>query len=339
MEACLVAFVQPATFSLTRDTTFRTVASPAKKSGPSILPRARRRSCRHVNPTVCCTRVPSYFNTVWYDESIAPMEMDVAAYHIAPSSSAEHQTDFHYVDKSNGLMAIIDYPVPPDSKPVSGQPPGRDMIDQLARALSENRPLCREMPILDLARILTTTMGDFSVPNSFSGIVIDASTNILRLASVGACGLLLIRDDTIHYRSYPHTASTLIDHVSPLPLSEESNTKSPTQYIHSDFIELQDNDLILAGSDGLFANLTDLQILAFVRPVPDKIDLTLSIANNTCLASWTSDDVDFISYYLANLANNFASAVYAPSILRYPFPPSPHLDDVTVLSISFSPGS
>lgn len=290
--------------------------------------------------TVCCTRVPSYFNTVWYDESIAPMEMDAAAYHITPFSSSEHQTDFHCVNESTRLMAIIDYPVPNDSKLACGQPPlGRTMIDHLARALSQNRPLCRDMPVLDLNRILTTAMRDFSVPNSFSGIIIDASTNILRIASVGACGLLLIRDDIIHYRSYPHTATTLIDHISPLPIAEKSDTGIPTQYIHSDFIELQDNDLILAGSDGLFANLTDLQILAFVRPVPDKIDRTLSIANNTCLASWTSDDVTFISYYLANLANNFATAVYAPSILRYPFPPSPHSDDVTVLCVSFSPGN
>lgn len=325
-------------YSAARRNTFTVGLSCLTSSSQPVITGGRVKYRRHTRSLVSCTSVPSYFNTVWYNESVSPIEMDVAAYHITPSSSAELQTDFHFADKATGLMAVIDYPVPPDFKSTCGQPPGRAMMDQLARALSQNRPLCREMPVLDLAHVLTRAMRDNSVPGSFSGIVIDASTNILRFASVGACGLLLIRDDNIHYRSYPHTASTLIDHISPLPLNEEhSDENSPTQYTHSDFIELQDNDLVLAGSDGLFANLTDLQILAFVRPVPDKIDRTLSIANNTCLASWTSDDVTFISYYLANLANNFATAVYAPSILRYPFPPSPHSDDVTVLCASFSP--
>lgn len=296
-------------------------------------PKPSSRSSQRTALIVSSTQVPSRFNSVWYNESVSPMDIDVAAFHIRAS---ECQTDFHFIDEPSGLMAIIDYPILPIPESVSSHHPGEDMSSHLKRALLQNRPLCKDMPVLDLTRILKIAMRDHSVPASFSGILIDASTNILRFASVGACGLLLIRDDRIHYRSYPHTATALINHLSPPPFYDSSDGGISDQFIHSDFVELQENDLVLAGSDGLFANLTDLQILAFVRPVPDKLDRTLSIANNTCLGSWTSDDVNFISYYLANLANNFATAVYAPSILRYPFPPSPHCDDVTVLSASFS---
>lgn len=106
--------------------------------------------------------------------------------------------------------------------------------------------------------------------------------------------------------------------------------------VQCDYFPLEENDLIIAGSDGLFANITEEQILAFVRPVKDPLDPTLALANATCLGSWTTDDVTFISYYLAHLAHNFATAEHSAPILPFPFPPSPHFDDVTALVASCS---
>lgn len=251
----------------------------------------------------------------------------------------------------------------------------------ISKAIASNNPLYHELPVSSLSRLLASAMNAFSIPTDFAALLVDISTNVMRLATVGACGLMVIRDDRIVYRSYPQSASGIIDHLSPPAINniaavsdactptdaskkksrvyvkkdspklaeqqqkalyhksrcKSTNAKIPyEQLIHTDFFELHDGDLLIAGSDGLFSNLMENQILAFVRPVPDRNDNTLAIANNTCLGSWTSDDVDFISYYLSFLANNYATAENSPSILRYPFPPSPHLDDVTVLAASCS---
>lgn len=293
----------------------------------------------------CSAHIPAHFNSVWYRESVVPVDVDLAGYHVRVSANENSQTDFHFVNEGSGMMGVIDYPLknqsfPPVTQEVNNV--GSEMISHIEKTLLGNKPLYSDMPVLDLSRVLLSSMNHYGAPPGFSAIIVDASTNVLRLACVGACGLLLIRDDKVFYRTYPNTASSLIEHL-PSPNHPNTSThQNPHRkneicehYIHSDFIELQANDLVIAGTDGLFANLTDLQMLAFVRPVPpDHFDKTLSIANNTCLGSWTSDDVEFISYYLASLATNFSTAQHSPAALRYPFPPSPHSDDVTVLCLS-----
>lgn len=296
-------------------------------------------------PPRCSAHIPAHFNSVWYRESIVPVDVDLAGHHVGVSANDNSRTDFHFVNHATGMMGVIDYPLEngshssarPDTKSM-----GPEMISHIEKTLTGNKPLYADIPVLDLNRVLLSSMNHFGAPSGFSAILVDASTNVMRIACVGACGLLLIRDDKIFYRTYPNTASSLIEHL-PSPCDSHTSSRKASRkqkelcenYIHSDFIELQENDLVIAGTDGLFANLTDLQMLAFVRPVPpDRLDKTLSIANNTCLGSWTSDDVEFISYYLASLATNFATAQHSPASLRYPFPPSPHYDDVTVLCAS-----
>lgn len=231
-------------------------------------------------------------------------------------------------------MAVIDYPVPSSStlSNADDTAPGQQVIQFIQDTVGQTQSAFSTFPTFDLAHILSTAADRFSLPPYFSAVLIDASTNVLRMASVGSCAVVVVRDDRIVYCSYPSTAASMIEYIPCSNDRSQSQTPYlPLSQVHTDFIELQPNDLILAGTDGLFANLTDSQILAFVRPVPDPNDKTLAIANNTCLGSWTTDDVDFISYYLAILATNFATAINSRPVVRYPFPPSPHLDDVTVL--------
>lgn len=277
-----------------------------------------------------------------------PVDIDLAAHHIGCGGPGD-QTDFYFVDREAGLMAVIDYPrtttqAPPSAYYGGAVHPGEAMIKHIKHMLIANKPQYTDMPVLDLSRILKSSMDQFGAPSGFSALLVDASTNVMRLASVGAIGLLLVRDNAVVYRSYPSSASALIDHVSPPSAAGDkvqiwantSHVHMLAENVHADFLELEEDDLVLAGTDGVFANLSELQMLAFVRPVPDRIDKTLAIANNTCLGSWTSDDVDFIAYYLAILAANFSTATNSPSQLQFPFPSSPHLDDVTVLCASCS---
>jgi hypothetical protein len=84
-----------------------------------------------------------------------------------------------------------------------------------------------------------------------------------------------------------------------------------------------------------------LQLLSFVRPVEDPNDATLALANATCLGSWRTDDVSFVSYMLAHLAHTFATSRTAKQLLAHPFPPgtdgAPFFDgDLTVIAASCS---
>jgi hypothetical protein len=82
-------------------------------------------------------------------------------------------------------------------------------------------------------------------------------------------------------------------------------------------------------------------MLSFVRPVVDSYDATLAIANATCIGTWRTDDVHFVSYMLAHLAHTFATSPTAKQLTAYPFPPgtegAPFFDgDLTVIAASCS---
>lgn len=173
-----------------------------------------------------------------------------------------------------------------------------------------------------------------------SALVARASDGVLRVAWAGPVGLLVVRGDRVAFRTYTRgPARTRLESAlpgRPKETEEEVTTEvaDAKEAVNAEFFALECGDLIVAGSDGLFANLGEEQILAFVRPVPDPNDKTLAIANNTCLGSWQTDDVDFISYYLAHLAENFATARHSPPFLPFPFPPGPRVDDISVLAAS-----
>lgn len=217
-------------------------------------------------------------------------------------------------------------------------------------------------PILDITTILSSAINAFGSPPGFSALVMHAVDDVLRVAWLGCCGFVLIRDDAIFFRSYgappgapamerlihsncpssgtisPRIPSNVVD--TPVSIAATHRSDTPftidTTSIQTDFIQLQDNDLIIAATDGFFSNVTEDQIVAFVRPVPDSYDATLAIANNTCLGSWRYDDVEFIAYYLAIIAANFATVRTMQSYLPFPFPPGPRLDDITVMCVSAS---
>lgn len=262
-------------------------------------------------------------------------------------------------------MAMVDYASP--------SPRGTAVLEDIRQTLSHNSALYDREARVDLRRALSSAILRHGAPPGFSALVMDCASNVVRMAWAGSCGFVLVRDDKIAYRSYSNAApkDALETHLS-RPTNENREqarkhwlswggraTQSATggyfagglaagarqagpisidcDAVYADFIELEDNDLIIAGSDGFFANLSEEQIMAFVRPLPDGAeDKTLSIANHTCLGSWRWDDVVFISYYLAIIADNFATAANAKPHLPFPFPPSPHLDDVTVMCVACS---
>lgn len=262
-------------------------------------------------------------------------------------------------------MALVDYASP--------SPRGAAVLEDIRETLSHNSALYGREARVDLRRALSSALLRHGAPPGFSAFVMDCSSNVVRFAWAGSCGFVLVRDNKIAYRSYADAATrdALESHLR-RPADENRDqarkhwlswggraTPSATggyfaggfaagalqageftidcDEVYADFIELEDNDLVIAGSDGFFANLSERQILAFVRPLPDGAeDRTLAIANYTCLGSWRWDDVEFISYYLAIIADNFATAANSKPHLPFPFPPSPYVDDITVMCAACS---
>lgn len=286
---------------------------------------------------------PDFFSTKWYHAP--PLDIEQSSHHI---SNNDVQTDYHFVNSELGVMALVDYPS--NSQTSS---PALHMLEYIEKRLQQTTQYSHE-PAIDLRTVLASAIHVFGAPPGFSALIVHTTSNIVRAAWVGACGFILVRDDAIVYRSYgEQVGKKALEHLltdAPeeyLPDHQPSGGYTPNHIpsrrpptcvdvasIQSDYLEVQDNDLVIAGSDGFFSNVSEKQVMAFVRPVQDLEDPTLAIANNTCLGSWRYDDVQFISYYLAIIATNFATATNSRPHLPFPFPPSPHLDDVTVLCAS-----
>mmetsp|Transcript_6324 Transcript_6324/g.13480 ORF Transcript_6324/g.13480 Transcript_6324/m.13480 type:complete len:322 (+) Transcript_6324:151-1116(+) len=171
-----------------------------------------------------------------------------------------------------------------------------------------------------------------------------AENGVLRVASTGLVGLCVIRERDVVFRSYQvESPEVAFEHTFESAAWEGQVCSSAD--VESTFFEMEDGDLLVAGSPELFANVSEEQMLSFVRPVPpDAHDSTLALANATCLASFRTDDVEFISYYLAHLAYNFATSSNAKQLTRFPFPPGtegqPYFrGDVTVIAASCSSAS
>ncbi|GAB0489480.1 hypothetical protein MMPV_000699 [Pyropia vietnamensis] len=174
----------------------------------------------------------------------------------------------------------------------------------------------------DLRSVLAESLSRVSRPLSASALLVSLDHGVLRSAYVGTCAYVVLRGETIIHRS-PRAGS-----VAALERAFSAGARAGASSsgsgvvgssggrdwdrrlppIGSAALEVQDGDVVIAGSDGFFANVSERQMLALLRPTEnDAHDSSLSIANNTCLATWTSDDPVFLAYMLAHLAWSFAS--------------------------------
>jgi len=128
--------------------------------------------------------------------------------------------------------------------------------------------------------------------------------NLLYAVRTGNIGFLVIRDQTIVFSSLngiegnPETQRTSI--------TIETCTGDVVP-IYLDVFRLRAYDTVIFGTDGLFDNISESQILALVCPVSSAYDSNLAVANRTCLGTFTHIDPVLLSYQLAQLAHNFSS--------------------------------
>lgn len=185
----------------------------------------------------------------------------------------------------------------------------------------------------DLRSVLADSLSRVSRPRSASALLVSTDHGVLRSAYVGTCAFVVVRGEAIIYRS-PRAGSVAAlerafggvgsgggcgEPPGGAPEGESGPRRAdgaaagrPWERrslppIGSAALEVQDGDVVVAGSDGFFANVSERQVLALLRPTDTAHDSTLSIANNTCLATWTSDDPVYLAYMLAHLAYSSVS--------------------------------
>lgn len=174
----------------------------------------------------------------------------------------------------------------------------------------------------DLRSVLADSLSRVSRPLSASALLVSLDHGVLRSAYIGTCAYVVLRGETIIYRSPRAGSVAALERAfsTSVPAGASSSGSSRVDSaggrgwdrrlppIGSAVLEVQDGDVVIAGSDGFFSNVSERQVLALLRPTEnDAHDSSLSIANNTCLATWTSDDPVYLAYMLAHLAWTFAS--------------------------------
>lgn len=296
--------------------------APSLSIGKSVSPftdRRRLRPCFHVCPCASADpppKTPGAFPLSYY----RPRTLSVTADSFVVRVQDNKEIDHVHAEADGRVLVLVDF---------GGAPGALALVRALVREANAFDASGTHGPVRSLHCILRSLLRRSPAPASAAVLLATVSPHgVLRVATVGSCGLLVVRDQSVEFRSYGQVEAR--DALESL-LASNTPARAAADNMVSDFFELHDDDLVVAGSDGLFANISEQQILAFVRPVPDPLDPVLSMANNTCLGSFTHDDPTFIASNLAHLAHNFSDAQHCAPLLAFPFPPSPHSDDVSVI--------
>ncbi|KAF3630243.1 putative protein phosphatase 2C 1 [Capsicum annuum] len=133
------------------------------------------------------------------------------------------------------------------------------------------------------AHAATSSIGSATV------IVSIFENGILKIASVGDCGLRVIRKGQMIFSTFP------LEHYfdCPYQLSSEAVTQTYLDAIVST-VDLQVGDTIIMGSDGLFDNIFDQEIISIVNTHDDVSNAAKALAD---LARNHSVDIKFDSPY------------------------------------------
>ncbi|XP_059297739.1 probable protein phosphatase 2C 1 isoform X4 [Lycium ferocissimum] len=133
------------------------------------------------------------------------------------------------------------------------------------------------------AHAATSSIGSATV------IVSTLEDGILKIASVGDCGLRVIRKGQMIFSTFP------LEHYfdCPYQLSSEAVTQTYLDAIVST-VDLQIGDTIIMGSDGLFDNVFDQEIVSVVTTNDDVSNAAKALAD---LARNHSVDTKFDSPY------------------------------------------
>ncbi|KAJ8553048.1 hypothetical protein K7X08_020441 [Anisodus acutangulus] len=201
-----------------------------------------------------------------------------------PNKVEKGGEDAFFVSSNNGeVIAVADGVSGWAEKNVDPALFSRELVSNIS-SLARNAEVNYDPRILIKgAHAATSSIGSATV------IVSILENGILKIASVGDCGLRIIRKGQMIFSTFP------LEHYfdCPYQLSSEAVTQTYLDAIVST-LDLQIGDTIIMGSDGLFDNAFDQEIVSVVTTNDDVSNAAKALAD---LARNHSVDTKFDSPY------------------------------------------
>ncbi|EME26539.1 uncharacterized protein Gasu_58620 [Galdieria sulphuraria] len=228
------------------------------------------------------------------------------------SSSPLVDSEAHFELPEYGVVGMVDCEES-DVANLNKQPPSmymkfviKSVLDSfIEEAIRSGEESMRPFSWRRLECLLSQAFEQFPISNIVSCCIMKMEGERLFCATIGTCGFVIIRDDKVFYDTRPSCLQILES-------AYESNSirKDKLPYLESHIryneISVQEDDVVIIGNRGFLWHISNEQIIAYLRPVSNSFDSTLSIANYTSLGYLRQDDPRMISYMLTHIAYHFA---------------------------------
>nr|XP_016513604.1 PREDICTED: probable protein phosphatase 2C 26 [Nicotiana tabacum] len=238
--------------------------------------------------SISVTKKPSFLPCASSDSAPTRQEVSlcVGTYLIPhPNKVEKGGEDAFFVSSDNGrVIAVADGVSGWAEKNVDPALFSRELMANVS-SLVGNKEEAKYDPqiLIKGAHAATSSIG------SATAIVAMFENGILKIASVGDCGLRIVRKGQMIFSTFPQ------EHYfdCPYQLSSEAVTQTYLDAIVSS-VDLKEGDTIIMGSDGLFDNVFDQEIVSVMTTHDDVSNAAKALAE---LAKNHSVDIKFDSPY------------------------------------------
>ncbi|KAI8800281.1 phosphatase 2C-like domain-containing protein [Cladochytrium replicatum] len=138
-----------------------------------------------------------------------------------------------------------------------------EKYDDLANYEEEVRDYYAIDPRTVMRRSYEQVMKNKSLVGSSTALIVILRNDELRVANLGDCGMMVIRDDEIIFRTEEQ------QHMFNFPYQLGTGSHDGPQDAQVFRVKVQESDLVIIGSDGMFDNVFDDEILDLVGRVTD----------------------------------------------------------------------
>lgn len=177
--------------------------------------------------------------------------------------------DAFFVSSDNGeVIAVADGVSGWAEKNVDPALFSRELVSNVSSLVGNSEVNYDPQTLIKGAHAATSSIGSSTI------IVSIFKNGILKIASVGDCGLRVIRKGQMIFSTFP------LEHYfdCPYQLSSEAVTQTYLDAIVST-VDLQVGDTIIMGSDGLFDNIFDQEIVSVVSTHDDVSNAAKALAD------------------------------------------------------------
>ncbi|XP_078178450.1 protein phosphatase 2C family protein isoform X1 [Carex rostrata] len=225
--------------------------------------------------------------------------------------------DAFFISGENGVLAVADGVSGWAERKVDPALFSRELMSHVSNFFADEEVNCDPQILLRKSHEATTSMG-----SATALFAMMEKNGTLKIAHVGDCGLRIIRKGQVIFTSCPQ------EHYFDCPYQISSESIGQT-YEDATVcsIKLKEQDIIVMGSDGLFDNVFDSEILSEISKFQDMAEAAKELAE---LASNHSKDFYFDSPFSIESRNRGFDVEWWEKLLGKKLTGG-KLDDITVI--------